>query len=325
MAHRLGDICLSLGLELSGDPETIITGLGELHAVGPDKIGFIAKADAELISKARVGVLVVPRALLGKSSAAAEIPSDKPYLTFAKISQWLYRANLPAHEIASSAVIDEFALIHGEVDIGHFSHIGRAVLGSGSRIGHQVHIGNHVVLGERCVIESGAKLENCTLGDDCWIGPNTVIGAEGFGNIETDQGWQHIYHVGGVQIGNAVQIGANSTVDRGTLGDTVLADGVRIDNLVQIGHNARIGEHTAIAAGASIAGSARIGKRCKIGGASAIGGHFEIADDTMIAGGSVVTSAIEQPGVYKSGTPVVPLMQWNRISVHWRRLINKNK
>ncbi|NVK32674.1 MAG: UDP-3-O-(3-hydroxymyristoyl)glucosamine N-acyltransferase [Gammaproteobacteria bacterium] len=325
MAHKLGDICLSLGLEFVGDPETIVTGLGEWHAAGPDKIGFLAKADAQLLSKAKVGVLVVPSALVGQTFAAAEIASDKPYLTFAKISQWLYRANLPAPEIAGSAVIDASALIHGEVEIGHFSHIGRAVLGGGCRIGHQVHIGNDVVLGARCVIESGAKLENCTLGDDCWIGPNVVIGAEGFGNIETDRGWQHIYHVGRVQIGDAVHIGANSTIDRGTLGDTVLADGVRIDNLVQIGHNAHIGQHTAIAAGASIAGSARIGKRCKIGGASAIGGHFEIVDDTMIAGGSVVTSAIEQPGVYKSGTPVVPLMQWNRIAVHWRRLINKNK
>jgi len=210
----------------------------------------------------------------------------------------------PSASIGANCVIEDHAVINEDVVIGPGSVIGEgARLGAGTRLFANVTVMRGVVIGERCFIKSGA-----------------VLGSDGFGNTQEEGHWVRIPQHGGLRIGHDVQIGAVTTIDRGAIGDTVIADGVVIDNLVQIGHNCQVGEDTAIVSCVGIAGSVVIGKRCILAGAVGVADHVTICDDVHLTGMAMVTGSIDQPGMYSSGTGLLPTAEWRKAAVRFRQL-----
>jgi len=208
----------------------------------------------------------------------------------------------PAAKVASTASIGPHAVVEAGAMIGEGVYIGAGCyVGAHATIGAKTRLVAHVVMGERCVA-----------GNDCLFHPGAVIGSDGFGFAKDGEQWQKVPQLGRVVIGNKVEVGANTTIDRGALNDTVIGDGVKLDNQIQIAHNVRIGENTAIAACVGIAGSTIIGKRCTLGGQAGVTGHLEIVDDVHVTAGSLVTSSIAQPGVYSSSLKAEPVEKWRR-------------
>jgi len=224
--------------------------------------------------------------------------------------------------VHASAVVDPTATVAAS------SHVGaNAVIGAGSRIGANAFIGPGCVIGKDAAIGDGGRLQaliyvgdGVRIGQRARIGAGAVIGSRGFGLARGPAGWEEIPQTGTVVVGDDVEIGANTTIDRGALDDTVIANGVKLDNLIQVAHNVRIGEHTIMAAQSGVAGSARIGARCMIGGASAINGHIEIGDDVLIIGFSMVTKSLPARRQYGSGMPIRLAKEWRRDVARVHRL-----
>ena len=323
MRLTLSELAQRFGLELHGDGATIIEGACTMHPGKPGCIAFLAnpKYRAQLAQTHAAAVIVGRRdvtALPGPGLIAAD-----PALAFARIARLFdpYR-EFPADSVHASAVIAPGARI------GKGSCIGpNAVIAPGAMIGERCFIGPNCVVGQNAVIGDDTALvsgvfvwHGVRLGERCSVQPGAVIGARGFGNVPTPQGWEEIPQLGSVVIGNDVEIGANTTIDRGALEDTVIGDGVKLDNQIQIAHNVQIGAHTAIAAHTGIAGSTRIGARCMIGGAVGIAGHIEIADGVVVLGKATVTHSLTQKGVYGGGLPATPAREWRRTVARVRRL-----
>ena len=327
MASTLGELAQRFRagmpeLEVVGDPGTPIRGVCTLSPGEPGCLGFLANPRYRPQLAATKAAAVV----LGKRDAAgyagnALIARD-PYLAFARIAA-LFDASgdftpgvhpaaavapgvaiPPTAHVGASAVVEAGAVIGQGVFIGPNCSVGRdAHIGDGSRLEGNVFVGPRVRVGKR------ARL-----------GPGAVLGSRGFGLARGPAGWEEVPQTGTVILGDDVEVGANTTIDRGALGDTILENGVKLDNLIQIAHNVRIGEHTVMAAQCAVAGSARIGARCMIGGCSCINGHMEIADDVVIIGFSMVTRALTEKGQYGSGFPVRPAREWRRQVAGVRRL-----
>ena len=320
--HTLGELASRFGLESRGDVGTRIDGVCNLSPGKPGCLSFLSSPQYRkfLTVTTAAAVIVGPRdagALTG-----AGLVAKNPYLAYARIAALFDPDRDFQAGVHSSAVIDSTATIGEGVHIGPNvvvmagasvgansyigagSFIGRgAVIGDGARFSARVHAGNRVRIGRRCHVQPGA-----------------VIGSRGFGNALGPTGWEEVPQLGSVIVGDDVEIGANTCIDRGALDDTVIANGVRLDNLIQIAHNCSIGEHTAIAACTGIAGSTRIGARCMIGGAVGISGHLEIADDVVILGRTMVTRSLTEKGAYGSDLPVAPAREWRKRTVRVRRL-----
>ena len=308
MALRLDFITDRLGGELHGEPSQIIESLAPIETAGPGQISFLSHPKFRpLLDGSRAACLIVgPDQAQAARARGACIVSDQPYLYYARLTQLWKREHSPplGPRIHPSAVIDPGAHIDETALIGAMSVIEcGAVVGAGTEIRARVFVGEKCRIGERCVIHSGA-----------------VIGADGFG-FAPDQGrWEKIEQLGAVRIGNDVEIGANTCIDRGALNDTIIEEGVKLDNLIQIGHNVRIGAHTAMAGCVGVAGSTSIGAHCTVGGAGMILGHLTLVDGVHVSAASVVTRSILQPGHYTGFFPIDENGAWEKNAATLRHL-----
>ena len=322
MTASLGELATEFGCELVGDPNTRVNRVATLSNASPESVGFLANpAYRKQLKTTNAAAVVLAEAYAADCPVAALI-ADNPYATYARIAS---RLHPPARHKAG---IHATAVIAKSATISKTAHVAASVvIGDDCVIGERVYVAAGAVLGNRCCVGSDSQiLGNATLvecvsvGDRCIIHPGAVIGSDGFGNVHDEAGWIKIPQVGGVSIGNDVEIGANTAVDRGAIDDTVIEDGVRLDNLIQIGHNARIGAHTAIAGMTAIAGSANVGKRCMIAGLAGVIGHVTVCDDVVITAQALITKDISKPGVYSATFGAETDRDWKRMVARFRRL-----
>lgn len=322
MAVTLGELAQCTGAQLQGDPDIAITGIATLDSAGPGELAFlynrryrkflaVTGASAVLLTPADaadcpVAALVMENPYLGYARAALRLAPRRGHAAGVHVSA----------AVADSAVIDKTASVGPNCVIGDGVQIGEhAVLEAGCHIGSDARVGSYTQLFSGVTLYHGVSI-----GSRCIIHSGVVIGSDGFGYARDGSQWVKIPQLGAVQIGDDVEIGANTCIDRGALKDTVIEAGAKIDNLVQIGHNVRIGAQSAIAGCTGIAGSTTIGKRCLIGGAVGIAGHLEICDDVTILAKSGVHKSIRTPGVYSSGWPVQEARTWHRYIAALARL-----
>lgn len=300
----LTEIQTALGGELVGDGSVAVCGIAPLADARSGQISFLSQRKyAPLLATTQASALILPLEAAGHYPRA-HILTQNPYLYFARVSQLLNPVRVPEPRIHPSAVISPTA------------KIGRnAVIHAGVVIGDDVIIGDDALIYPNVVI-----YHDCQLGDRVVLHAGVVIGADGFGNAKDGDVWVKIPQIGRVLMGDDVEVGANTCIDRGALDDTVIGDGVKIDDQIMIGHNCRIGDHTAIAACAGIAGSTIIGKRCLVGGAAMFSGHIEICDDVQISGGSAIIKSIRKPGQYTGVFPSMPHADWLHIAANMRQL-----
>jgi UDP-3-O-[3-hydroxymyristoyl] glucosamine N-acyltransferase len=297
-----------LGGRLIGDPDWVIAGLAPLLSAGPDQISFLShpKYQSQLAASQAGCVIVAPdfeaQAVLGR----AVIVTDEPYLYFARLTRLWKQTQQPRQgpRIHPTAVIDPDASVAEDAVIGPLCVVERgARVGSGS------------VLKSRVTLSEG-----CSVGERCILHPGVVVGADGFGFALHQGQWEKIEQLGAVRIGDDVEIGANTCIDRGALDDTVIENGVKLDNLIQIGHNVHIGAHTAMAGCVGVAGSARIGAHCTVGGGAVVLGHLTLADHVHISAASVVTRSILQPGHYTGMFPLDTNASWEKNAASLKQL-----
>lgn len=315
MAVTLAELASHVQGCVRGDAQQRIYSVAALDAAGPHDIAYVAdkKYLSRLSSTAAGAVLLTDEDAVGYTGNAL-IVAD-PQRCFAAIAQLLHPPAAVPAGVHPSAVISERARIAASAWIGpHVVIEAGASIAPSAFIGPSCYVGADARIGERTrLVARVTVLHECTVGADGVLHPGVVIGADGFGFAQDEGRWVKMPQRGGVVIGDDVEIGANTTVDRGTLADTVIGDGVKLDNLIQIGHNVRIGDHTVVAACCGVAGSAVIGRRCLIGGQCGIVGHIEIADDVKIMATSLITKSITQTGsVYSSSIRAEPLGQWRR-------------
>jgi UDP-3-O-[3-hydroxymyristoyl] glucosamine N-acyltransferase len=308
VALRLGSIVEALGGELCGDPERLIEGLAPLESAGPSQLGFLSNPRyAQQLASSKAGCVIVPPSQRDAALARGDcIVAADPYLYFARLTQLWKQGQAPdsGPAIHPSAVVDPDAVVDPTARIGALCVVERgATIGAGTVLKARVTIGERCAVGERCVIHPGA-----------------VIGADGFGFAPNAGTWEKIEQLGAVRIGNDVEIGANTCIDRGALGDTVIEDGVKLDNLIQIAHNVRIGRHTAMAGCVGVAGSAIIGAHCTIGGSAGILGHLTLADNVHISSFSLVTRSILKPGHYTGVFPIDDNAAWEKNAATLKQL-----
>lgn len=322
VVFTLAELAQYLGAELVGDPDYQISALSTLQSADSASLSFIANpAYKKYLATSQAGAVIIAPAL------ADTFPGNKlivanPYLAYAQLSPRFNQYLDKKVGIHPSAVIGKNCVIGKGVCV-----YANAVVDDGVVLGDDVVIGQGSFVGEDSVIGRGTKLyANVTIyhaisvGEDSILHSGCVIGGDGFGFSPSPQGWTKIHQLGGVIIGNRVEIGANTTIDRGALDNTVIGDGVIIDNLVQIGHNVRLGRNTAIAACAAIAGSTSIGENCIIAGAVGIAGHLTLVDNIQITAMSMITSSINEPGSYSSGIPQAPTKEWRKNAARFRNL-----
>jgi UDP-3-O-[3-hydroxymyristoyl] glucosamine N-acyltransferase len=322
VSYRLSEIAARLGGRVLGRDDAQISQVATLETAQPAQISFLANSKY----RAKLASTKAGAVILGEADAdATDLPriiSENPYAYFAKVSAMLNplpeaRPGIhPSAVIGAGVKIDATASIAATAVIGESATIGaHSVVGEGCFIGNNVTIGSHARLYPRVVI-----YHDCSIGDNLVAHSGAVIGSDGFG-IAMDQGrWIKIPQIGRVVIGNDVEIGANTTIDRGAMDDTVIEDGVKLDNQIQIAHNVRIGAHTAIAGCVGIAGSTIIGRYCQIGGSAGILGHLQIADHVEIAAFTLIGKSIREAGSYAAIFPFAKTEDWRRNSVHLRHL-----
>lgn len=322
MALLLGELAHQIGAELHGDPMQLMTRVATLSAAGPTEVSFLSNARYRryLATTQAAAVILGVEDLPGCPTAG--LVTTNPYLAFAKAVRALHPPPPDPRGIHPSAVVAPDAQVHENTWIGPLTVIAERV-----QIDAGAFIGPGCIVGAGSRIGAGSRLiARVTVGDEVEIGagvilhPGAVIGSDGFGLARDGAQWYKIPQIGRVIIGADCEIGANTTVDRGALEDTILEEDVRIDNQVQIAHNCRIGAHTAIAGCVGIAGSAKIGRRCTIAGAAGIAGHLEICDDVHITAMTMVVQSITAPGVYSSNLPAEPNRQWRRNVVRFHQL-----
>jgi UDP-3-O-[3-hydroxymyristoyl] glucosamine N-acyltransferase len=320
----LGEVADRLGLECRGDRARPLSGLANLALAEPTQLSFLANPKyRKFLQQTRAGAVILTPA----DAAAAEyefgcLLSDNPYLSYARASHLFDRRPRPAAGIDDSAVVSASAQIHASAAIGPHCVIGdEVVIGANTTVGAGSAIGAHCRIGADNTLHANVTLyHGIQLGDNCIVHSGAVIGADGFGFAPGPQGWEKIVQLGTVRIGRGVEIGANTTIDRGALEDTVIGDGAVIDNLCQIAHNVQIGEGTAIAGCVGIAGSAVIGAHCMIGGGAGIAGHITIADGVQIQGRARIIGSIDKPGSYTSGTGMMETTLWRKNAVRFGQL-----
>lgn len=322
MALTLAEIADKVGAEFQGDPEKRLQGVASLQSARSGHVSlFTHTRYKQELQNTQAGVVVLKKEHSVLSPVACLI-AENPHLVFARIATFLTSKVPPPAGINPDAVIDESANIDASASIA-----AKCVIGRNTQIGRNAVIGPACIIGHNCNIgDDFTCAANVTICDDVHIGdrtiihPGVVIGSDGFGLANDDGVWIKVPQTGGVSIGNDVEIGANTTIDRGALDDTVIEDGVKLDNQIQVAHNVHIGAHTAIAGCAGIAGSTHIGRYCTLAGGVGLSGHVILADNVHITAMSLVTKSITEPGVYSSGTPLQENKKWHRNFVRFRQL-----
>ena len=323
----LGELAVRFGLGLHGDPSLVISHVATLSHAQAGALSFLAnpRYRRQMESTRATAVLVAPDH--AATCPVAALIDPNPYLAYARIADLMHPQALPTPGIHPSAVVSGSARIPASASVGPLAIIE-----------DEVEMGERVWVGPGCIVQRGARLGADTrlaaranvcagvrIGQRCIVHAGAVIGADGFGFAPDAGTWVKVPQVGTVQVGDDVEIGANTTIDRGAIDDTVVEDGVKLDNQIQVGHNVTIGAHTAVAGCVGISGSTTIGRRCMIGGGVGIAGHLTIADDVVVTGCSLVSASIRQAGSYSSGMPAVETQRWRRMVAHLRRLDSKER
>jgi UDP-3-O-[3-hydroxymyristoyl] glucosamine N-acyltransferase len=325
--YSLGELAVRFGLELRGNPALRVSHVATLSQATEGALSFLANSRyRKHLGLSRATAIVVAPAD-AEACRVAALVDPNPYLAYAQIAALMYPVAPAAAGIHPSAVVASDAHVSDTASVGPLS-----VIEEGA------HIGERVQIGAGCTILAGARVGNDTqlmprvtlypavsIGARCLVHSGAVIGADGFGFAPDDGTWFKVPQVGSVQIGDDVEIGANTTIDRGAIEDTIVENGAKLDNQIQVGHNVLIGAHTAIAACTGISGSTTIGKRCMIGGMVGFAGHLTIADDVTVTGCSLVSASIRQAGSYSSGMPTVETRSWRRMVAHLRRFAEKER
>jgi UDP-3-O-[3-hydroxymyristoyl] glucosamine N-acyltransferase len=320
--YTLAELAKRFDVEIRGDADAGISGVGTLASATPGQLAFLANNRyAGQLAQTRAGAVVLGAEMADSSPVPALIARD-PYLAFAKMATLFEQRPADRPGIHPTAVIDPSAMVAEGASIGP-----HCVVESGARIEDGAVLGPHCIIGPDCVVGAQSRLWarvtlviRVHLGKRVLIHPGAVIGADGFGIAVDGDHWTKIPQLGGVRIGDDCEIGANTTIDRGALEDTVLDEDVHLDNLIQIAHNVSIGAHTAMAGCSAVAGSARIGRWCLVGGNAGILGHLEVADRVTITAKSLVTSSIREPGEYSSGSPLQENRVWRRNAARMKKL-----
>lgn len=321
-AITLGEIARQFGLVLRGPDDAVITGVAALAAADADHIAFLANPRYRReLAATSAGVVVLRDADAADCPVPCLIAVD-PYVSFVRIAALFESPREVTAGVHASAVIDPSAHVDATASVGPFVSIGaRCSIAAGARIGPGCVIGEDCVVGEDCELVARVTLVlRVRLGRRVLVHPGAVLGADGFGLVMEHGHWRKVPQLGGVVVGDDCEIGANTSIDRGALDDTVLEEDVRLDNQIQIGHNVRIGAHTAIAGCVGVAGSTRIGRNCLIAGAVGINGHIEICDGVTIHAASTVLNSIETPGEYSSGTSLQEHHLWRRNVARFKHL-----
>ncbi len=322
LGHRLDELAQRFGLQLHGDGNAMIRGVATLAAAQADQLAFLANPRyLGALRGTRAGAVVLGAEHANESPVPALIAND-PYLAYARIAALFDTVPAVQAGVHASAVVEQGARVSESAGIGAFCHVAAdAVIEDGAVLGP------HCVVGPGCTVGAQSRLvarvtlvTRVRLGRRVLIHPGAVLGADGFG-IANDRGvWVKVPQLGGVRVGDDCEIGANTTIDRGALEDTVLEEDVRLDNQIQIAHNVFVGAHTAMAGCSAVAGSAHIGRHCLIGGGAGVLGHLKIADRVTITAMSLVTHSIHEPGEYSSGTPLQDNRAWRRNAARFKHL-----
>ena len=319
---ELGQLAARFGLEARGDAATRIAGVGTLEHAGPGQLAFLANPAYRRHLPGTGAAAVV---LAAADAAACPVPclvAPEPYAAFARIAALFETPAVATPGVHPSAVVEEGAQVDATASIGPLCHVAASArIGAGARLGPGCLVGDDCVVGEGCELLARVTLvARVRLGRRVRLHPGAVLGAEGFGLAMADGRWLKVPQLGGVVVGDDCEVGANTTIDRGAIEDTVLEEDVRLDNLIQVGHNVRIGAHTAMAGCVAVAGSTRIGRYCLIGGGAGFVGHIEVGDRVRIGAMSLVTHSLAGPGEYNSGTPLQPSRQWRRNAARFKQL-----
>ncbi len=322
MPISLGALVTQFGCELIGDPDTSVSGVAPLSSATPDSLSFLSNPALKAQLSTTKAAAVIVRAADAAESPVAAIIHENPYACYARMAAVLHPP--PTYEPGKHAS----AVVASSASVADSAHLAaNVVIGERSEIGADVYVGPGTVIGPDCKVGEQCRfIANVTLARSVRIGarglfhPGVVIGADGFGNAMTPEGWVKVPQLGGVRIGADVEIGANTTVDCGVLEDTVIEEGVRIDNLCMVGHNVRIGAHTAMAGQTAIAGSAIIGKRCLFAGRSGSVGHIKVCDDVIVTATSFLSKDVTRPGTYAASFPADDAKSWAKQLARFRRL-----
>lgn len=322
VTYSLQEIADHLGAELRGDPTCRVQRLNTLEQAGEGELSFLAsKAYERFLSDTHASaVLLEPR--FAADFAGNALVIDNPYVAYARISAWFDRSTQAQDGIHATAVVADSAELADDVSIGPHATIGERVkIGAGASIGPGVSIGNDCTIGSRSRLFSNVSVyHGVSIGCNTTIHSSTVIGADGFGFANDGGKWVKIHQLGGVEIGDNVEIGACTTVDRGALGNTIIEDGVILDNHVQIAHNVRVGENTAMAAYAGIAGSTTIGKNCVFAGQAGAVGHITVGDGVVAMAHCTISKSTSKAGSYSSGLLMYETPVWRRNAVRFGQL-----
>lgn len=313
-SFSLSEVAKHIGGELRGEPDCMIEGIAPLAKAVSGQISFLSDSKLRRELEVTHATAVILRSEDAESFTGNAIIVPNPYLGYALVAGLFDRKPVPVAGVHPSAWVAEDAEVDPTASIGPFVSIeGGARIGPGCSIGANSSIGADSCLGEGCRIAANVHIyHGVSVGDRAIIHSGVVIGADGFGFANEKGVWVKIPQIGGVLIGDDVEIGANTTVDRGALENTIIGNGVKLDNQIQVAHNVQIGDHTAIAGCVGIAGSAKIGRHCGIGGGAGILGHLEIVDGVQVTAMSLVTKSIKEPGIYSSGTSVEPFKLWHK-------------
>jgi UDP-3-O-[3-hydroxymyristoyl] glucosamine N-acyltransferase len=318
----LGELAVRFGLQLQGEPELRVSRIATLQHADEGALSFLTNSRyrKQLETTRATAVLVTPADAAACPVAALIDPN--PYLAYARIATLIHPQSAAPPGIHPSAVVAAGARVAASASIGPL-----AVIEDGVEVGERAQVGPGCILQRACSVGADTRLTarvtlcpGVRVGRRCIVHPGAVLGADGFGFAAEGRTWVKVPQVGSVRIGDDVEIGANTTIDRGAIDDTVVEDGAKLDNQIQVGHNVSIGAHTAIAACTGISGSTKIGARCMIGGMVGFAGHLTIADDVVVTGCSLVSASIRSAGSYSSGMPTVESRTWRRMVANLRRM-----
>lgn len=322
MSVTLGELATQLGCDLVGEPDVSVDSVASLASAAAGSVSFFSNpAYTDALAATKASVVILREQHVDQCNTNALI-SDNPYLAYARVATLL---NPPRQYVAG---VHRSATISASATIADTAHVSAgAFVDDDAVVGAYCFVGPGAVIGARCELGEATRVharavlvEDVRLGRRCIIHPGAILGADGFGNAMSSEGWVKVPQLGGVRVGDDVEIGSNTTVDRGAINNTIIGNGVRLDNQIQIGHNVVIGDHTAMAAQTAIAGSAIIGRRCMFAGRAGCVGHVTICDDVIVSGASYISKDISEPGVYTGSFPAEKDKFWKRNAARFRRL-----
>ena len=322
MPATLGELAERFDCELRGDPALPIDSVATLSTASPATVSFLANpAYRSQLRGTKAGAVILEERFQADCPVAALVATN-PYAVYARVAQFLHPSPVAEPGIDSSASVAADAVVPDSARV-----CPQAVIGPGASLGESVVVGEGAVVGANVTIGEGTRLaprvvlmRGVEIGKRCILHAGVVVGSDGFGFARDGESWVKVPQLGGVVIGDDVEIGANSTVDRGTVEDTVIEDGVKLDNQIQIGHNVRVGAHTVMAAFSGVAGSTTVGKRCMFGGAVVVVGHLTICDDAVFTFRTTVLQSVTEPGTYSGALPADEAKRWRRNAARFSKL-----